>query len=170
MAQERLGPWRERPPSPRAWYGFGCRCVFTPLPRPLGVAPEPAIRAGRQFSAPSGRWSTYSPTAGSSDWRAALGEPSLSGSGPPSSRGALRSTGKRPANGNTEPKHREAPVAVPRLGSRGNGPPARGRGGGAARSTTRSGPRTVAPTCSSGVGGWMSDRSISRGRRAGAGA
>ena len=37
VAHQRPGPWRERPPSPRAWYGFGRRCVFTLLsPSPWG--------------------------------------------------------------------------------------------------------------------------------------
>ena len=36
----------ERPPSPRAWYGFGRRCVFTPLPPSLGVAPATAASSG----------------------------------------------------------------------------------------------------------------------------
>ena len=47
VAHEALGPWRERPPSPRAWYGFGARCVCTPLPLPPGVAPDPSIPGGK---------------------------------------------------------------------------------------------------------------------------
>ena len=53
----------ERPPSPRAWYGFGGRCVCAPLSPTLRVAPRPAIptREGGS-SAPSTRRSTRSPT------------------------------------------------------------------------------------------------------------
>ena len=36
VAHERLGPWRERPPSPRAWYGSGAGVFSHPCPRPLG--------------------------------------------------------------------------------------------------------------------------------------
>ena len=47
VAHERLGPWRERPPSPRARYGLGTRWKLTPRPSPPGVAPAPSIPAGR---------------------------------------------------------------------------------------------------------------------------
>ena len=36
VAHGRLGPWRERPPGPRAWYGRGAMHVFTRLSPPLG--------------------------------------------------------------------------------------------------------------------------------------
>ena len=53
----------ERPPSPRARYGFGGRCVCAPLSPTLRVAPRPAIptREGGS-SAASTRRSTRSPT------------------------------------------------------------------------------------------------------------
>lgn len=44
----------ERPPSPRAWYGFGGRCVCAPLPPPLGVAPRPTIPGGKAVQSPFG--------------------------------------------------------------------------------------------------------------------
>ena len=40
----------ERPPSPKAWCGFGGRCVFTACRRPLGVAPIPAIPGGKAIA------------------------------------------------------------------------------------------------------------------------
>ena len=52
VAHERLGPWRERPPSPRAWYGFGARWKFTPRPFPSGVAPAPTIPGGKAVRTP----------------------------------------------------------------------------------------------------------------------
>ena len=88
-------------------------CFHTLAPAPW-VAPEPAIRAGRRFSAPSRR-----------------GRTSVGGSGPGPPKPRSAASGNNPQNGNTELKHRETPVVVPRLGRRGNGPPARGRGGGA---------------------------------------
>ncbi len=47
-----LWPWPERPPSPRARYGFGARWKFTPRPCPPGVAPAPSIPAGRPPETP----------------------------------------------------------------------------------------------------------------------
>ena len=48
MPFQRVRPWRERPPRPRAWYGLGVGCVFTPRPPPSkGVAPYPLILPGR---------------------------------------------------------------------------------------------------------------------------
>ena len=52
VAHERLGPWRERPPSPRAWYGFGARWQFTPRPLPPGSLPQPAIPGGKAIRTP----------------------------------------------------------------------------------------------------------------------
>ena len=52
VARERLGPWRERPPSPRAWYGFGTRWKFAPRPCPPGVAPAPTIPGGKAVRTP----------------------------------------------------------------------------------------------------------------------
>ena len=52
VARERLGPWRERPPSPRARYGFGTRWKFTPRPCPPGVAPAPTIPGGKAVRTP----------------------------------------------------------------------------------------------------------------------
>ena len=46
--QGRHRPWWERPPSPRAWYGFGGRCVCAPAPALLGSLPN-------QVSVPEGR-------------------------------------------------------------------------------------------------------------------
>ena len=45
-------------PSPRDWYGFGGRCVFTTCRRPLGVAPIPAIprREGHMAPLRGGGW------------------------------------------------------------------------------------------------------------------
>ena len=61
------GRGRERPPSPRAWYGFGGKCVCAPLPPTPRVAPEPAIRPGRVSSAASRRRSTRSTAGGRVD-------------------------------------------------------------------------------------------------------
>ena len=47
-----FGRRRERPPRPRAWYGFGRRCVFTPLPPSLGVAPDLSIPGGKAIRVP----------------------------------------------------------------------------------------------------------------------
>ena len=52
VAHERLGPWRERPPSPKARYGFGARWKFTPRPCPPGVAPAPTIPGGKAVRTP----------------------------------------------------------------------------------------------------------------------
>ena len=52
VAHERVGPWRERPPSPRARYGFGARWRFTPRPCPPGVAPAPTIPGGKAVRTP----------------------------------------------------------------------------------------------------------------------
>jgi len=52
VAHERLGSWRERPPSPRARYGFGARWKFTPRPCPPGVAPAPTIPGGKAVRTP----------------------------------------------------------------------------------------------------------------------
>ena len=52
VVHERLGPWRERPPSPRARYGFGARWRFTPRPCPPGVAPAPTIPGGKAVRTP----------------------------------------------------------------------------------------------------------------------
>ena len=52
VAHERFGPWWERPASPRAWYGFGTRCEFTPRPCPPGVAPAPTIPGGKAVRTP----------------------------------------------------------------------------------------------------------------------
>ena len=51
-AHEPRGPWRERPPSPRARYGFGTRWKFTPRPFPSGVAPAPTIPGGKAVRTP----------------------------------------------------------------------------------------------------------------------
>ncbi len=58
-------PWRERPPTPRAWCGIAPSVFSHPRPCLPGVAPEPAIRAGRRFNAASRRRRAHSPTAGS---------------------------------------------------------------------------------------------------------
>ena len=79
-------PGRERPPSPRAWYGFGGRCVCAPLPpsprgrsRPIiptregGSAPlrgggapvrRPPVRRaiGHRRARPGPRWAGPQPT------------------------------------------------------------------------------------------------------------
>ena len=89
-------PRRERPPSPRAWYGFGRRCVFTPLPPSLGVAPDPSIptREGG-LSAASRRRITRSPTGRPSGSRAS---PSKAGV-PPMARATAQAakSGTRPS-------------------------------------------------------------------------
>ena len=52
VAHGPLGLWRERPPSPRAWYGFGRRCVFTLLPPPPGSLPHhQSLREGQSNAA-----------------------------------------------------------------------------------------------------------------------
>ena len=85
-----------RPPSPRAWYGFGRRCVFTPLPPSLGVAPDPSIptREGG-LSAASRRRITRSPTGRPSGSRAS---PSKAGV-PPMARATAQAakSGTRPS-------------------------------------------------------------------------
>ena len=62
-------PCRERPPIRRAWYGFGRRCVFTPLPPvPLGSLPnQQSVPEGRSKAPKWGR-SIHSAAAGSSGW------------------------------------------------------------------------------------------------------
>ena len=52
VAHRRHLPWPERPPSPRAWYGFGTRWKFTPRPYPPGVAPAPTIPGGKAVRTP----------------------------------------------------------------------------------------------------------------------
>ena len=78
LAARRLGsPWHTSgsgrggsdPPVRGLGTGSGAGVFSHPCPRPLGVAPEPAIRAGRQFNASSRRGSTRSPAAGSPDRR-----------------------------------------------------------------------------------------------------
>ena len=56
-------PGRERPPSPRAWYGRGAECVFTPsAPALQGSLPVQVSLAGRQTPRQSSRpWQTRSP-------------------------------------------------------------------------------------------------------------
>ena len=53
----------ERPPSPRAWYGRGAECVFTPsAPALQGSLPVQVSLAGRQTPRQSSRpWQTRSP-------------------------------------------------------------------------------------------------------------
>ena len=52
MPFRRVRPW-ERPPSPRAWYGRGAECVFTPsAPALQGSLPVQVSLAGR----PSVTW------------------------------------------------------------------------------------------------------------------
>jgi len=51
-APQPLGPWRERPTSPRAWYGFGARWRFTPRPCPSGVATAASIPSGKAVRTP----------------------------------------------------------------------------------------------------------------------
>ena len=91
-----FGRRRERPPSPRAWCGFGGRCVFTPLPPSLGVAPDPSIptREGG-LSAASRRRITRSPTGRPSGSRAS---PSKAGV-PPMARATAQAakSGTRPS-------------------------------------------------------------------------
>ena len=51
VAQWRLVPWRERPPSPRAWYGLGGAVEMHTSPLALqGSLPN-------QRSVPEGHWS-----------------------------------------------------------------------------------------------------------------
>ena len=83
-------PWRtgrsgrdaSDPPvrGPGTGSGAGCACAPS-APRPPRVATEPAIRAGRRFSAALRRRSICSTTAGSSGWQASSSEPSADGSG-----------------------------------------------------------------------------------------
>ena len=52
VAHQQLGPWRERPPSQRARYGFGARWRFTPRPFPPGVATASTIPGGKAVRTP----------------------------------------------------------------------------------------------------------------------
>ena len=70
MAHRRQVPWLERPASPRARCGVGPSVFSHPRPRLPGVAPAPAIRAGRPFSAASRRRSKSSPSTRISERRA----------------------------------------------------------------------------------------------------
>ncbi len=62
VANGRHGPWRERPPSPKARCGIGASVVSHARPRLQGVAPAASIRPGRVSSAASRRWRTRWPT------------------------------------------------------------------------------------------------------------
>ena len=60
------GRGRERPPNPRAWYGFGGRCVCAPLPPTLRVAPIQQSLCGKASSAADSGGAAVGSASGSS--------------------------------------------------------------------------------------------------------
>ena len=128
VTHERFGPWWERPPSPRARYGFGPRWKFTPRPCPPGVAPAATIPGGKAVRTPPWNAATQpAPPAA-----AAVAQTARAALLPASARVVA---GSRPPPRRPWPRHRDPRLPLrngPRPGftSRPRRPPVRGGGPG----------------------------------------